>query len=686
YYAVANDRAGSARTDIFFVDVQPFDRRYTQSQMAGGGGGQGAGQNEISQRQREIIVSTWNLIREQQEKRRDDVLYVPDNAALLARLQQTLREQAMTLAQRTRARMLTVSDENIAEFVDNLEKAAEAMVPAATLLADVELEDAILPEQEALQHLLRAEAVFNDINVSMQANRGGGGGQAGRDLTDMFELEMDLEKNQYETGSRATPDAPEQQLDDIGNELEELARRQEQLANRMNRDRQPTPAQRWQQDLLRRETEELRERLERMQQSNQQQSARNQQGSASASGEAQQGQPSETSPGEPGQQQRRMDELRRRLDSALRAMNDADQAMRDGADPQSSQQAAAEAQRQLEGARDEAAAERERLAQAALDELGERAEAAHRTQAAMEERLQRAIREVLADNDNVDRLDSGLSFTEEMTMARQKRELQTELQRLEQDAKRAADDLSETDPRAAEELERALGELRDGEVDTRLAIAANYIEIGEAVYVSGSESSVTEALREFAQAMRRAGQLVAEDSGEAGGERGLEATLADTQALRRQLQELANGAAGGRESGPMRSGRDDRRESTGVAVADLDVARDPGVDFDNLSDDILNQFRALREAGVPVRELDDLRRLASEIRASDFSGNDALLEREATAALALIEQLELALARALRTRTAAVRATPAEPVTDEHREPVAQYFRRLGEAGDEEPN
>ena len=55
------------------------------------------------------------------------------------------------------------------------------MTPASELLADVELEQALLPEQEALQHLLAAEAVFTDINVSMQANRGGGGGQkAGR--------------------------------------------------------------------------------------------------------------------------------------------------------------------------------------------------------------------------------------------------------------------------------------------------------------------------------------------------------------------------------------------------------------------------------------------------------------------------------------------------------------------------
>jgi hypothetical protein len=256
YYAVARDRENSASTDIFFIDVQPFDRRYSQSQQAGGamGGQQGGQQSEISDRQREIIVSTWNLIREQQEKKRNDAAYVSDNAALLSRLQETLRAQVETLAQRAHARLLTASDEEIATFAENLTKAGEAMIPAAERLGVIELEQALLPEQEALQHLLAAEAVFTDISVSLQANnRGRGGGQAGRDLTEMFELEMDLEKNQYESGSIASPNPPQQELEDAADELGELARRQEQLARNLERNQTATPAQRWQQEMLRRD-------------------------------------------------------------------------------------------------------------------------------------------------------------------------------------------------------------------------------------------------------------------------------------------------------------------------------------------------------------------------------------------------------------------------------------------------
>ena len=692
YYAVATDREQTASTDIFFVDVQPFDKRYSQSQMSGGGGGQQGGGpgDEISERQREIIVSTWNLIRETKEQKRRDTAYVPNNAQLLSRLQNTLKEQAETLAARTRARQLTASDEKIAEFVENLDRAAAAMIPASARLADVDLEEAILPEQEALQHLLRAEAVFTDISVSMQANnRGGGGGRAGRDLTDMFELEMDLEKNQYETGSQATPETEESQLDEIGNELEELARRQEQLANRLNREQATTPAERWQQDLLRREVEELRDRLERMQQStanSQQDPQDSSQQSGSQSSSSPNEQSSSSGEGTPQQAsnndaERRSEQLRRRLDSAVRAMNDAEAAMRQGADREELQRAAAEAQRQLEGARDQAAADRDDLRQASLDNLGERADELYDRQTDIERRLQTAIRSALQESGSDDRLSSGMSFEEEYAMAREKRELQADLQTLEQDAKRTARSLTDTEPESAARLEDALEELREDEVDARLAVSAAYIEQGEAVYVSASESAITESLERFVEGLNEASQLAeqAQGSDAQGQEPGLARTLAQTQALRRQLQALNGGAD---QRGPVTNrGRDDLQQSTGVRVPDLEVTDRLQREFDDVSDDVLNLFRDLRSDGVSEQSIDDLRRLAAEVRASEFSGNEALLARESQLALNLVEQLELALTRAADAERDSPRANTVDEIPDQHRAPVANYYRTLGEDG-----
>jgi len=646
------------------------------------GGQQGQQQDEISRRQREIIVSTWNLIREQQQGRRADPAYVIDNASLLARVQGKLREQVETLVQRTQARQLTASGEEIARFIEHLERASEAMLPAADLLNEMDLEQAILPEQEALQHLLAAEAVFTDISVSMQANNrgGGGGGQAGRDLSEMFELEMDLEKNQYETGSRATPNPPQQQMEEAANELEELARRQEQIARNLKQNQQPTPAQRWQQEMLKRDVEELRQRLERLQQ----QSASNEsQGQPQQGSEGQSSESGSQSQG--GQSGRQADELRRRLESAARAMNEADEAMRNGASPEELQRAASEAQRQLEGARDQATEEMQRAMQASLDNLAERAAELYETQQEMEDQLQSAIRGISVGRDDFNRLESGMSIAEEYELAAEKRRLQSDVQELQQQARNTAQQIAENQPGTAEQIREAIEKLREAEIETRIAVAAAYIEQGEAVYVAASESAVTEALRELRADMQRASSMGEAsrrgEQGEGGRGNGLAETLAETRELRRELQRLTEGNAN--RGGPANRGRDDLQQSTGIRVGDIDIARDYDRQADDISQGVLTLFNDLRARGVPIRDIDELRRLAAAIRASEFTGNPALLEEEARRALSSVEQLEMALANSVRTGNTNVRTNTVDEIPDEHREIVADYYRRLGQADDE---
>src|SRR5882757_2157381 len=297
YYAVAKDHSNTVRTDMFFVDVRPFDRRYSQSQEAGGQGqGQGSQQGEISQRQREIIVSTWNLVREQGEKVSNSAK-IEDNAKLLSELETKLAAQASTLSQRMQARDLNSSDAQAGEFANNIKQAIAAMQPAAKRLNDVELEAAIQPEQQALQYILRAEAVFNDIQVQQRNAQAGGGGGAkdSRDLAQLYELEMDLNKNQYETKSNASPEQQSEQNDELERKLQELARRQQQLANATKQQQQLTPEQRWQQESLKREAEELKRRVEQAQQ----QQAGNQQSSPGGQQSSQSGQPGQS--GQAGQ-------------------------------------------------------------------------------------------------------------------------------------------------------------------------------------------------------------------------------------------------------------------------------------------------------------------------------------------------------------------------------------------------
>ncbi len=660
YYALATDRDETTRTDMFFIEVQPFDRRYTQSQILGGGGGQGQWQQEISQRQREIIVSTWNLLRVQTESRDSDNSGIEDNATLLSELQLTLADQAQTLARRIRARQLIRVDEQIASFVDNLEQAAEAMRPAAERLAEIDLEQAIQPEQEALQHLLRAEAAFSDVQVSFQRNPGSRGFRAGRDLAEMFELEMDLEKNQYETGDPASPDSPTQEFDDAMRELDELARRQQQLAHGLGRSQNLTPAQRWQQEMLRRETEELQQRLERMLQ----QQAAMRQAEGRTSGQAS------------GQS-----DIIRRMQSAIRAMNEAGTPTGDDFDRERLQRAADEAHRQLTGARAQIAEASRRAMQQSFADMTEQATDLYEQQASIEEELQAAVRRALeARGEGRGRFNSGLTLERREELAQLKRDMREALQGLEREMQAAAQQYRDNAVDAARELAEAAIELRESNIESRLSVAAEYIENNSAAYIAGSENAVTDGLGELRDRLRHA-QSLAESAGRAG-DTDFDRALAETRALREQLQRLAAGAApDGWGYGEFGDG-DVWNMPTQPAVIGPAIGPTilPRIELrvDDTARAIRRLIPQLRARNLNPAEIDEVRELTRQLELARFDGNANLLAREFNTALALLEQLELRLAQGAQADDpGTVRTAVAEPIPTEYKDAVAEYYRRL---------
>ena len=366
-------------------------------------------------------------------------------------------------------------------------------------------------------------------------------------------------------------------------------------------------------------------------------------------------------------------------------MNDADEALRNEGDPESLQQSMDEAQRQLEGARDRASEARQRAMQDALNVLANRANRLHDTQGDLERQLQEAVREAMENRDS-DPLYSGLSWEEELEIADEKRQLLAELQRLQQDAQAAAQSYDDVQPRAADEIREGLQRLRDIEVEARIAVAAAYIEQGEAVYVASSESAVTEALRRLRDDLQRASDMAGPAAdGEPGDGEQMRATLAEARDLRRALQRAAAGESA-RDTGAPASGPDTRRdESTGVRVGDLETTA-PGLreQSEAVSQAVLDQLRMLAGSGIDPRDIDELRRLAAGVRSADFSGNPDILAREARLALELVEQLELGLARAIEDDRPGIRSNANEEIADQHRKIVADYYRRLGGSEEDE--
>ena len=282
YYARAADlRAGAGAggdlatrgvesSDIYFVEIRTFDQDFRQAEQGGGGGGGGAGgpgmQGELSEQQKQIVAATFRLMRDEEEFEEAEL---SENLATLTLLQGRLRQQVEELIAQMQQRGVA-GDPSLEVVFRELPLAPPEMLDAETKLGERRLREALLPEQRSLQHLQRAEAAFREVQVQQGGGGGGGGtpgavGSAAGELADLFELELDRLRNQYETVQRGQQRQQDQEVDEALQKLEELARRQQQMNERAAaQQRGAAGGGQGQQQRMVQETEELARQLQRL--------------------------------------------------------------------------------------------------------------------------------------------------------------------------------------------------------------------------------------------------------------------------------------------------------------------------------------------------------------------------------------------------------------------------------------
>jgi len=557
YYAEASDREQSVSTDMLFIDVRPFERRFSQSQQSqqGGGGGQQQQEQEISQRQKEILVATWNLIRDQQ-KGENAQISPQDSATLLSDLQNTLADQAETLAERAEARQLLNNDPDIAKFVEYMQEASDSMRPSADNLASLSFNEAVTHQQRALQYLKRAESIFNDITVSQNQSEGNGSGNAGRDMAEMYELEMDLAKNQYETPDTARKSGDnDQSVDDAFDKLRDLARRQQALADAAAAKDELSMAERWQQEKLRRELEELKRELEQLQR---EQSASNQQSQSQQSSSQGQGnqnenqsqndsQSAQSQGGEQGGGSSATQEAMRRIEEALEELQNSTDGNPDTS-PQDLQQALNNASERLQQSLDEVSKARQQALQQSLSETTDSLRDLNRQQQETSEKLRDAMQQAMqARTEN--RFDSGLTPEEQDRLAGQKRAMQRQLEDIQQDIADAGKRFSEQAPQTSERLQQALDEIERNKTAELMGISGDLIDEGMAPQAALREERITQALRNLQTDLLDAQELASAESAEGPPDTTTAADAARTlQQLRQALAEaLQNSAENGNQ-------------------------------------------------------------------------------------------------------------------------------------------
>jgi hypothetical protein len=510
-YATAKDANAEAHTDMMFIQADPFEREFSQSQSGGGGGGGGGGQAndpaQISQREKEIISATFR----QQGDKNATQQQAEAIAKLLAQSQATLRDQAATLSGRLQARELTDEVQAISDFQKDMTAASNAMTPAAQELQQKKWKEAIPNEQKALQFLLRAEATFRQIQVAFGRGGGGGGGGGGaaRDLAALFDLELDTEKNQYETQKSPTTTAEQkaQEIDDALKKLDELAKRQESLAQQQRNGTQ-TAEQKWQQEMLQREAQQLQQQMEQQLGQKGQQGQQGQSGqSASASGQAggQAGSSSSggRSGGQSGGQQSREQPGEQSADSrqqaaqrALERLREANEDMKRAGSQNSSAADSRRAADRLREATDALGHAQQQDAAGRLNSMAQTAEQLAAQQKQQADRVRGLIAQQSAARAS-GQPQKNPSAQEIDKMINDRQKVTDDLGRLTQQMRGAARELAPTQPAASGKLRSALDGMDENNLGTRMQRSSDWLRSGD--FSDPVETALTNDLQKLGQ-------------------------------------------------------------------------------------------------------------------------------------------------------------------------------------------
>lgn len=540
YYAKAKDVTGHESTsDIYFLEVRPFDREFRQSQQQGGEGGQGEqDSNALTKRQREIIAATFRV-------QREDKQYTPperdENFGAVALSQEKLKSEAESLIDRIRRRLGASlnSDPKFSKLVEYISQAATEMGSAKDKLHEKNTKDALPPEQRALQQLLKAEALNREIQVGQQQGQGGQGGQQDqKELADLFELQLDKMKNQYETVQRQQQQAQGEQQDELARKLQELAQRQQkELEQRMRSQMQQQGggggggSQRQQQEMIE-EAQRMARELERLSRDRR----------------------------DPKMQQA-AEQMRQAAEEMKRA-----QSLSSSSQSQAAQtEAAAQSQRALqrmEQAKRMMNSSQQAGGQQSVQQLKQRAEEAMRRQ----NDISKSVDEMAKNGQ------AGATADKKQQLAERKQNLADQMSGLEKDIDQAARGLGSDKQQAADKLRDAANAIRRNRIPDRIKQNSQLIDNGYFAQANEREKIIKDNIEEVVKNLQAAESGANRKQGE-----GMEDALSrareltdNLESLRRRMEQGNSGSQNnqgqnqsGQQAGNQQNGRQGQKGQQG---------------------------------------------------------------------------------------------------------------------------
>ena len=687
YYALVRDNRTLGRgepvvSDMFFLNVRPFERAYRAGEQAAGGAPQGGGppmsESALSELQRQVISATFNLERQRDSYGADEF---SENVVSVALTQSRLRDQVQNLLVRMQNRGLVETDPGFRDVSAILPRAAEAMDSARAYLDDEALDEAIPHEQSALRYLQQAEETYERYVMQQNPQGGGGGGgggnQAAEDLADLFELELDKLQNQYETVRRNQQQSADEQVDEVLEEIKELARRQEQ------------------------EMERQRRRAQMGQQG----------GGGAGENMRELADDAEEAARELARLARETND--RNLEETARNLQDAAERMRQGAARQGSAGVAEseEARRRLEDARRRLEDARAGRTARSADEALRQVEELTRQQ----REVQREVRELPA---------SPTARRESVERLRERKDQMTEaVQELERELDDAAAEARADPPEAARELKKAANGIREDKLKEKLQYSKGTIQQWDPESATTLEMNIEADLRDLQEQLERARAASARQEADPLRE-ALEETrdlVHGVESMDRRLRE----SAGNQEGGEAPEGGGQEAANAGTEGSPEGRAGEPGEggqagepgdrpteargtpgpprggatrgDPRRLSDEEVRQYarefgqrneqlRAvrdqLRRAGRPVEELQAVLDAMNRLEREGIWDNPAQVAGLNEEVLEMLKRLEFDLRREVEGE-AERRATltGSDEVPPGYRELVEEYYKALAREG-----
>lgn len=645
YFARATDNdavngAKSTTSDIYFLIVRPYAQEYTQEQGAGGGGGgqgQGEGPQQLSRAQREIISGSFNVLRDSASTDRKTY---DEDVATLRLAQQRVKDDVEELARQMRERGVTDMDSGFARIAQILPRAAAAMDTAERLLGRNDVRGALGPEQRALQQIQRAEAEYRRVRVAMGQQGGGGGGGGGgaqaEDLADLFELQRERMRNQYETVQRGEQDERAQQdreVDAAAERLRQLAARQLQENERAQRKADSLARMGAAgasdgdgQRQLARETEEAARQLERLARERQSES----------------------------------------LAEAARRLNQASNAMRRSAGGQQGSAASQQALDRLRDARRLLDQEKDNRTQQAVQDAAESA----RRLARQQERVREDVdRQGNAQGEERSRLQEAIE-NRKGEMADSARELARRLERASRDARRDA-------PGVSRELQEAADTLRGRRIEEKIRQTQEWVRRAPVEYQRRNEEIIAGDIERLNRSMEDVRTALREGRTADTTSRNADA-LERARNLARAAESMAERARQARER--QQAGEGEGREPSGAGGPG-----GPNGQFGRELRQRLNDARALRRElagrGVDLEELDramaGMQGLSNRGSLSDPRAERELREQVVEGLRAFEYTLGRAFGMIANERALVDRSGEVPP---EYRKYVEEYYRALGRA------